>query len=248
MFPLAPFTMFKTSTVLASILSALGAGRATLSKVDARDRARSEPTYRWEILRAPARYLIRGGSWFTAVFAHRVEAPAEGRTPMAVWILSLMQLLVPHAPYADTFPATAAAIEKVAHEAPLYDDDDGVVRTVAELVALSFHESHFDPRAVDKGGTSFGLTQVDASNLGMLGLKSTSDLFDPETNLRAALKLMRISHRLCRQRPIEDALANYASGGGTCSVPEGLVASRRRMKLAAALLRQHPPRWVEVSP
>ena len=29
---------------------------------------------------------------------------------MAIWILSLMQLLVPHAPYADTFPATAAAI------------------------------------------------------------------------------------------------------------------------------------------
>ena len=159
-----------------------------------------------------------------------------------------MQLLVPHAPYADTFPATAAAIEKVAHEAPLYDDDDGVVRTVAELVSLSFHESHFDPRAVDKSGQSFGLTQIDVSNLGNLGLKSRDELFDIETNLRAALKLMRISHRLCRQRPREDALANYASGGGTCSVPEGLVASRRRMRLAATLLKNHPPKWVEVSP
>lgn len=167
---------------------------------------------------------------------------------MAVWILSLMQLLVPHAPYADTFPATAAAIERVAHEAPLYDDDDGVARTVTELVSLAFHESHFDPRAIDKTGTSFGLTQIDASNLGTLGLRTKEDLFDPETNLRAALKLMRISHRLCRQRPPEDGLANYASGGGTCSVPEGLVASRRRMKLAAALLKNHPPRWVDVSP
>jgi hypothetical protein len=167
---------------------------------------------------------------------------------MAVWILSLMQLLVPHAPYADTFPATAAAIEKVAHESPLYDGDDGVVRTVAELVSLSFHESHFDPRAVDKTGQSFGLTQIDLSNLGTLGLKSVEQLFDAETNLRGALKLMQISHRLCRQRPLEDGLANYASGGGTCSVPEGLIASRRRMKLAMALLKKHPPRWVDASP
>jgi hypothetical protein len=167
---------------------------------------------------------------------------------MAIWILSLMQLLVPHAPYADTFPATAAAIEKVAHEDPLYEGDDGVVRTVAELVSLSFHESRFDPRAVDKGGTSYGLTQVDVSNLTSLGLAKPEQLFDPETNLRAALKLMRISHRVCRWRPADDALANYASGGGTCSVPEGLEASRRRMRLAAALLRKHPPRWIDVSP
>jgi membrane-bound lytic murein transglycosylase MltF len=159
-----------------------------------------------------------------------------------------MQLLVPHAPYADSFPATAAAIEKVAHEAPLYDDDDGVVRTVAELVSLSFHESRFDPRAVDKTGQSVGLAQVDVSNLANLGLSKREELFDPETNLRAALKLMRISHRLCSYRPAEDGLANYASGGGTCSVPEGLVASRRRMRFAAALLKRHPPRWVDVSP
>jgi hypothetical protein len=56
---------------------------------------------------------------------------------MAIWLLSLMQLLVPQAPYADTFPATAAAIDKVAHEAPLYEDDDGVLRTAVELVALA---------------------------------------------------------------------------------------------------------------
>jgi hypothetical protein len=173
---------------------------------------------------------------------------SHARVAMAIWILSLMHLLVPRAPYADTFPETAAAIEKVAHEMPLYEDDDGVVRTVAELVSLSFHESRFDPRAIDKGKQSFGLTQIDGSNLEGLGLSRLEELFDPETNLRAALKLMRISHRLCRRHPIEEALANYASGGGTCSVPEGLEASRRRMRFAAALLRRHPPRWVDLSP
>ncbi len=169
---------------------------------------------------------------------------------MAAWILSLMQLLVPHAPYADTFPATAAAIERVAHESPLYDDDDAdaIVKTVTELVSLTFHESRFDPRAVDKTKQSFGLAQIDVSNLTNLGLTSKEELFDAETNLSAAIALMKISHRLCRARPREDALANYASGGGTCAVPEGLVASRRRMKLAAALLAKHPPRWIDVSP
>jgi membrane-bound lytic murein transglycosylase MltF len=167
---------------------------------------------------------------------------------MYIWILGLMQLLVPNAPYADTFPATAAAIEKTAHEDPLYADDDGVVKTVAELVALAYHESKFNPRAVDKGGTSLGLTQVDVSNLSHLGLTKREQLFDPETNLRAALKLMRISYRLCRYHPRDERLANYASGGGTCSVPAALIESRRRMRLADRLLRRHPPRWVERLP
>jgi hypothetical protein len=163
---------------------------------------------------------------------------------MAIWILKLMQLLVTRAPYADTFPATAAAIDKVAHEAPLYADENGVVETAVELVALSYYESRFDPKAVDKKKTSFGLTQIDGSNLKNLGL-TREQLFDPETNLRAALKLIRISHRLCRYHPREERLANYASGGPTCNVPEGLVESRRRMKLAADLLRKHPVRWTE---
>ena len=133
---------------------------------------------------------------------------------MGAWILSLMQLLVPHAPYADTFPATAAAIEKVAHEAPLYDDDDGVVKTVVELVSLSFHESRFDPRAVNKTKQSFGLAQVDASNLANLGLTTKDELFDAETNLRAALKLMK-SRTGCAagDRPRTGSRTTRAEGG-----------------------------------
>jgi hypothetical protein len=167
---------------------------------------------------------------------------------MYFWILGLMQLLVPHAPYANTFPATAAAIEKTAHEDPLYDDDAGVEKTVAELVALTYFESRFDPHAVDKGKTSLGLAQVDTSNLEHLGLTRREQLFDPETNLRAALKLMRISHRLCKYHRPEERLANYASGGGTCNIPKGLIESRRRMKLAAGILRKHPARWVDANP
>ena len=164
---------------------------------------------------------------------------------MAIWILKLMQLLMPRAPYMDTYAATAAAIDKVAHEAPLYEGEDAVVETAVDLVALSYYESRFDPKAVDKKKTSYGLTQIDGSNLKRLGIAKKEQLFDPETNLRAALTLMRISYRLCRYRPREERLANYASGGPTCSVPEGLIESRRRLKLAAALLRKHPVKWTE---
>jgi hypothetical protein len=164
---------------------------------------------------------------------------------MAIWILGLMQLLVPHAPYSDTFSATAAAIDKVAHEAPLYEGEDGVAETAAELVALTFHESTFDPNAVGGDGTTIGLAQIHVSNLPDLGI-TRAQLFEPEANLRAALKLIRDSHRFCRKHPKDERLANYASGGTTCSVPAALRASRFRMHLAARLLRAHPVRWTEI--
>ncbi len=166
---------------------------------------------------------------------------------MAIWILSLMQLLVPHASYADTFAATALAIDKVAHEAPLYDDEAGIVETAAELVSVAFHESTFNPKAIGGGGTSVGLAQIDLSNRRELGV-TREQLFDPEVNLRAALKLMHDSHRFCRKLPKEERLANYTVGGTRCSVPEALATSRRRMKLAAYLLRARPVRWIEASP
>jgi hypothetical protein len=165
---------------------------------------------------------------------------------MAIWILSLMQLLVPRAPYSDTFPATAEAIDKVAHEAPLYEGEDGVAETAIELVALVYHESTFNPKAVGGEGTTLGLAQIHVSNLPDLGI-TRAQLFEPEANLRAALKLMRDSHRFCRKHPKDERLANYASGGTTCSVPEGLKASRMRMHLAAHLLRAHPVKWTEVA-
>lgn len=163
---------------------------------------------------------------------------------MTIWILKLMHLLLARAPWLDTYPITAAAIDKVAHESPLYEGEDGVEQTAAELVALTYYESRFDAKAVNKKQDSFGLGQIHSSNLKSLDL-TKEQLFDPETNLRAAIKLIRISHRLCKWHPREERLTNYASGGGTCSVPEGLVASRRRMKLAMAILRKNPPFWVE---
>lgn len=163
---------------------------------------------------------------------------------MAIWILKLMHLLLARTPWIDTYPQTAEAIDKVAHESPLYDGEDGVEQTAAELVALTYFESRFNIRAINKEQDSFGLTQIHSSNMKSLGL-TKEQLLDAETNLRAAISLMRVSHRLCKNHPKEEGLANYASGGGTCNVPAGIKASRRRMKLALDLLRKNPVVWTE---
>lgn len=161
---------------------------------------------------------------------------------MSHWILMLMLALVPHAPYESTFPATAAAIDRAAHEAPLYAGEDGPARTAAELVAVAWFESRFDPRAVGDHGASLGLFQVGKSNVQRLGV-AMDDLFDPYRAARAALTMMRASFAVCRVNPKEERLAHYAAGGNDCT--RGGRESRHRTALASHLLRAHRVIWVE---
>jgi soluble lytic murein transglycosylase-like protein len=164
---------------------------------------------------------------------------------MLRWILVLIHAVtVAGSPYEPTFEATARAIDKVSHESPIYEGNDGPERTAAELVALASYESSFNPRAVhaDQGGDSLGLYQINTSNLRELGL-AREDLFDPETATRAAVKLLRASHRTCRGWPPMQQLAAYATGRGLCDVPEGVTASRHRLERAVHLRREHPVFW-----
>lgn len=158
------------------------------------------------------------------------------------WILLLMLALVPHAPNVDAFPAIAMAIDRASHEAPLYAGEDGPSRTAAELVALAWFESRFDPRAVGDHGQSLGLWQIGRSNLRDLGV-TEDDLFDPYRAARAALRMMRASFAVCRVRPKEERLAQYAAGGADCL--RGVRESRHRTALAAELLRAHRVVWIE---
>jgi soluble lytic murein transglycosylase-like protein len=167
---------------------------------------------------------------------------------MTTWILSLILLLAPATPPARA-AEVAAAIDRVSHESPVYGGEDGVVRTAAELVAITYYESTFRPDAVkdDAGGDSVGLAQVNVSNLRALRM-TRDDLLDPVKNLLAATRLIRASHKMCAGRPYTDRLAHYASGGATCSVEAGIKASRLRVKLGVQLLESHPPRWVDATP
>jgi hypothetical protein len=161
------------------------------------------------------------------------------------WILLVLQSLQPNTPYKDTYEQTARAIDDVAHESPLYDSEDGVVRTIAEVVAIGHFESSFNPRAVGDHGNSLGFGQIGVSNLAYLGLSGKEDLFDVRQNVRAMIRMLRDSHRTCAIAPLEDQLAAYATGNGHCFVSEGISASKHRMALAKRILVEHQPFWTE---
>jgi hypothetical protein len=161
---------------------------------------------------------------------------------MVTWILILMHALQADAPWRATYRDTAVAIDSAAHSAPLYDGEDGVVRTVALLTATAFMESRFDPQAVDVEESTFCLGQVDPR-----GLFTTPQalLHDTPLCVGSMLRLMHESFRVCalRGRPPLERLGQYTGGGGACD--RGLEAARRRAGLADWLVRRYPVRWVE---
>jgi hypothetical protein len=140
---------------------------------------------------------------------------------------------------------TAAAIDAAAHEIPLDGDPSAMA---AELAVLAATEGHFQATATatDRFGQSFGLWQIHETTL--TGYLHVDPLVaeDPERAALLAAWLVRKSHEVCAGRPAADRLSWFASGGPTCSVPEGLAASRRRTGFVAWVLKAHPPVWVEI--
>ncbi len=152
---------------------------------------------------------------------------------LTAWILSLMLLLQPTAPWSGTYAATATAIDQVVHEQPsLFTDDlEGLQKTAAVLVSLAWFESTFKPNAVGGGGRFRGLYQTGGHG----------DLADPVVATRVALALVRESFELCRARPLEERLAYYAAGGASCRdvPPDALARSRYRILKAMWLVKHH---------
>jgi hypothetical protein len=160
---------------------------------------------------------------------------------LTAWILALIALCAPPDAARDRFDEIAGAID---------DWAEGDTTLAAELVALAARESHFRPDAVgpDHLGEGYGLFQFHSSNLGVFRIgthavitKTSAPLFRPAFATEVAALMVKESHRVCAGRPPEDRLGWYASGGGGCSVPEGLAASRNRTALAAWLLATRPP-------
>lgn len=152
--------------------------------------------------------------------------------PLAPTVLSWMLALTPAAPWSGTFEATADAIAEAATAHPLYPGVDGPRRTAALLVSLSSFESAFDPAAVGDRSRSYGLFQVSTAHA------PVAELVDPRTASEHAIRLLRASMWICRDRPGADQLAWYAHGGAGCATDERSVRlSRHRVQRASALLR-----------
>ena len=172
---------------------------------------------------------------------------------MFSWIMLLIHAVTAaNSPYEERYSEIARAIDKWAHAVPIDNKNDAVERTAAEVVSIVSFESSFDPNAEGDHGTSIGLGQISLSNLDWLSKETgriwtVDDLRDPEKNIEATTRLLRVSHRTCRSWPALQQLAAYATGRGLCNVPEGVVASRHRLERAAKLLREIRPRWIEGS-
>jgi hypothetical protein len=159
---------------------------------------------------------------------------------MHPWILALIVLASSPDSPRDRFDEVASAIEYAAGGSPIL---------ASELVALAARESRFDPEAVgyDAFGESYGLFQIHETNLPpkceCCTLQAWKVVFVPWAAALIAVKMVEKSHEVCSRRPYEEQLGWYASGGPGCSVPEGLAASRNRMRLAEWLLAKRPPFW-----
>jgi hypothetical protein len=171
----------------------------------------------------------------------------------ATWVLGLMLATQPTAPWSDTYAATAEAIADEANAHPLAG---GPAHTAALLVAVAWYESTFKPDAsgdcTDGGSSvacsapravphSFCLMQIHESNLRGLGTTRAEVMTDVRACVRAGLRMITESLRVCRSAPARERLRWYAGGGPVCTATEDAKRkSAHRMALTEKLLRDHP--------
>ncbi|WP_394847388.1 hypothetical protein LZC95_07975 [Pendulispora brunnea] len=142
-----------------------------------------------------------------------------------------MTLLQPTAAWSSTYESTASAIAYVVDTEPaLFSGDTDKSETAALLVAVSWYESRFNPRALGDGGRSWGLFQMRGGG---------PRYFDPVIAARGALRAMRTSLDACSDQLPADRLAAYASG----SCARGRRESRARMQLASKLVMASSLTW-----
>jgi hypothetical protein len=175
-------------------------------------------------------------------------------THLVAWCLAILNLLVPAAPWSSEFPREAEAFVTAAERDPLFKDKRGVEETVDYELSVAFFESTFNPAAIGDKGGSWGLFQVSPPTAAPYAEQARAkriafgdlvdlwrpvgqDLLEPEAAAPLAIKLMKISFQICRDRPREERLGWYAAGGTGC---RGIKESRHRVGKAQWLAQAHP--------
>lgn len=166
----------------------------------------------------------------------------------AAVVLSMLNDAEPGtSPYRSLYAANADAIATVANASPLFAGPDGPLKSAAVYASLQWFESngnvaaegdcrfltkdfHCDTARPDKGDPqSFGLYQIGRSNFAFLDVTKEAMTGDAVAQTWAAQKMITVSFGVCRGRPEDELLTQYASGGGACTDPKGIVKSRHRM-------------------
>ena len=171
----------------------------------------------------------------------------------AEWVLLMMLKAEPTSPIKHTFAKTALAIARAAERDPLFAGPLAAERTAAQLVSVAWFESHFKPDAIGDhdrraDGTkgeprSFCAMQIGKSNFAALGITRAEILGDIDVCIDAGLRMMHISYAVCRGIPIEERLAHYAGGGGSCPIhnADAVRKSKHRVAKSHWLFRAVPP-------
>ena len=197
--------------------------------------------------------------------APSAERGESERVELAGWALATMWKLVPTAvPWSKTFPESAIVLADAALETadkhPLsrsYTRRENAKRILSLLLAVGMFESTLRPdaegdcfkktgeRTVSVSGRckdgsearSFCMFQIGQSNFAALGVTKSEIQSDLRVCANAALTMMRASFAICRSRPFDEALSNYAYGKGRCGGPkgEGVLESRHRVAKAKYL-------------
>lgn len=162
-------------------------------------------------------------------------------TTLSAWILSIMVMLVPDAPWMDTYEDTARAIAIEVSVNPLSPDYTDTESALV-LVEFAYTESRFNPGAL---GDCIPGALPSVSTCQSLGLYAISKVHAPslellksESSTPIARRLFSQSLRICRNRPAEERFAWYAAGGPDCS--KGHAASRWRYWEFRHLLSTYP--------
>lgn len=152
------------------------------------------------------------------------------------WVLAASSLL---APARDHDRLAEAISNRVQAEEPLFKGDADRRRTSALLVAIAFRESSLRADAVGDHvagkPTSFCAFQLHLpwGRTTAEGWSGAELLEDPEKCVAAAMRMLRISMKVCPSSP----LAWYASGPAGCENARAQRISRDRMAIAQRLVR-----------
>lgn len=156
----------------------------------------------------------------------------------AHWVLAVMVKMQPYqSPQIRvTYDETAEAIALAANTRPIFEGEDGAVKTAAFLLAIAWKESRFNPTAVGDNGASLGLFQIQAPTAHV----TANMLLVPREAAPIAINLVKTSLAVCGHYGWHERLGWYAAGGNGCK-ESGRKKSVSRVLLAEKILREDGP-------
>lgn len=162
-------------------------------------------------------------------------------TSLLTWVLAASSTLAP-APARPHDALAEAITARVEAEPPLFRGDEDKRRTASLLVAMAFRESSLRADAVgDKVNgkpTSFCAFQIHLpyNRTTPEGWSGEDLLADPEKCVSTAMRMIRLSMKVCPDHPI----AWYAAGPAGCTSERAQRISRDRLAIAQYLVRKVP--------